>query len=103
MALYDLAGAREEGALDDIARFAGQLCATPIALVSVVEEQYQRFLARVGTDLAETPRSQSFCAHAMHGHHVMEVPDATTDPRFAGNALVTDAPHIRFYAGAPLV
>jgi len=103
MALYDLAGAREEGALDDIARFAGQLCDAPIALVSVVEEQFQRFLARFGTDLAETPRSQSFCAHAMHGHHVMEVPDAAADPRFADNALVTGAPHIRFYAGAPLV
>jgi len=103
MALYDLAGAREEGALDDIARFAGQLCDTPVALVSVVEEQFQRFLARVGTDLAETPRSQSFCAHAMHGHKVMEVPDAARDPRFADNALVTGPPHIRFYAGAPLV
>ncbi len=103
LSLYDLAGARDEGVLDDLVRFASQLCEAPVALVSVVEEQFQRFLARVGTDLAETPRSQSFCAHAMHGHGVMEVPDARADPRFAGNPLVIGAPHIRFYAGAPLV
>ncbi|WEK44992.1 MAG: PAS domain-containing protein [Candidatus Sphingomonas colombiensis] len=103
MSLYDLAGAREDGVLDDLVRFASQLCEAPVALVSVVEEQFQRFLARFGTDLTETPRSQSFCAHAMHGYSVMEVPDATRDPRFAANPLVTAAPFIRFYAGAPLV
>ena len=102
MALYDLAGARREGALDDLAAFAAELCATPVALVSLVEEDVQTFLARAGTDLANTPRSQSFCAYAMHGHQVMQVPDATRDPRFADNPLVTGAPHIRFYAGAPL-
>lgn len=103
MSLYDLAGAREDGALDDLVRFASQLCEAPVALVSVVEEQFQHFLARVGTHLSETPRSQSFCAHAMHGHHVMEVPNALLDPRFADNPLVNGPPHIRFYAGAPLV
>ena len=103
MALYDLAGARCEGALEDLAAFAAELCATPVALVSLVEEDVQTFLARAGTDLAGTPRSQSFCAYAMHGQQVMQVPDATRDPRFADNPLVTGAPHIRFYAGAPLI
>ena len=103
MARYDLAGARDEGALDDLAAFAAELCAVPIAIVSLVEEQTQFFVARVGLDADGTPRSQSFCAHAMHGHQVMEVPDATRDARFVDNPLVTGAPHIRFYAGAPLV
>ena len=103
MALYDLSGARAEGALDDLATFASELCGVPVALVSLVEEEFQFFLSRVGTDLESTPRSQSFCAHAMHGLAVMEVPDATRDPRFADNPLVTGAPFIRFYAGAPLV
>lgn len=103
MARYDLAGARDEGALDDLAAFAAELCAVPIAMVSLVEEETQFFVARVGLDAEGTPRSQSFCAHAMHGHQVMEVPDATQDVRFAANPLVTGAPHIRFYAGAPLV
>ena len=103
MALYDLAGARSEGVLDDLASFAAELCGVAVALVSLVEEEFQVFLARSGTDLESTPRSQSFCAHAMHGHHVMQVPDATQDIRFADNPLVTGAPFIRFYAGAPLV
>ena len=102
LALYDLAGAREEGVLDDLVAFAAELCAVPTALVSVVEPTAQWFLSRVGTDLNGTPRSQSFCAHAMLGDRMMEVQDATQDPRFAENPLVTGAPHIRFYAGAPL-
>jgi PAS domain S-box-containing protein len=103
MVRYDLAGARDEGALDDLAAFAAELCGVPIALVSLVEEEHQIFLAQVGLEATGTPRSQSFCAHAMHGHQVMQVPDATQDSRFAANPLVTGAPHIRFYAGAPLV
>ncbi|MDF2495594.1 MAG: histidine kinase [Sphingomonas sp.] len=103
MALYDLAGARDDGALDDLTAFAAELCQTPIALVSLVEQQTQLFLSRVGLDADGTPRSQSFCAHAMHGHAVMEVADATQDPRFRDNPLVTGDPSIRFYAGAPLV
>ena len=103
MAMYDLAGARDAGVLDDLAAFAAELCAVPIALVSLVEEEHQVFIAKVGLEAAGTPRSQSFCAHAMHGHRVMQVPDATQDHRFADNPLVTGAPNIRFYAGAPLV
>jgi PAS domain S-box-containing protein len=100
---YDMAGARAKGQLDDLVSFAAELCGAPVALLSLVEEEYQRFLARAGTDLTETPRSMSFCAHAMHYHDVMEVPDAREDPRFFDNALVTGAPYVRFYAGAPLV
>ena len=92
-----------DGALDDLVAFAAELCGTPTALVSLVEESHQRFLARVGLDAASTPRSMSFCAHAMLGNVVMEVQDASAEPRFAGNPLVTGAPFIRFYAGAPLV
>ena len=103
IASYDVAGARAEGQLDDIVSFAAELCGAPVALLSLVEEEYQRFLSRTGTDLEQTPRSMSFCAHAMHHHEVMEVPDAQEDPRFVDNALVTGPPYVRFYAGAPLV
>lgn len=102
LALYDLdAGGFE--ALDEITDFAAALCDAPIALVSLVEADRQFFLARTGLEATETPRSVSFCAHAMLGDEPFVIPDATKDPRFADNALVTDAPHIRFYAGAPLV
>jgi PAS domain S-box-containing protein len=100
---YDVAGARAKGQLDDIVAFAAELCGAPVALLSLVEEEYQRFLARTGFDLEQTPRSMSFCAHAMHHHEVMEVPDAQADLRFVDNPLVTGEPYVRFYAGAPLV
>nr|WP_244186962.1 PAS domain-containing protein [Sphingomonas faeni] len=103
MSAYDVAGARAKGQLDDIVAFAAELCGAPVALLSLVEEEYQRFLARTGFDLEQTPRSMSFCAHAMHHHEVMEVPDAQADPRFVDNPLVTGEPYVRFYAGAPLV
>lgn len=89
--------------LDQITAFAAALCEAPIALVSIVEEDRQRFLARTGLDAEETPRDVSFCAHAMLGDAIFVVPDAPLDPQFADNALVTGAPFIRFYAGAPLI
>jgi PAS domain S-box-containing protein len=79
------------------------LCETPVALVTVMDDQLQRFLARVGTDLTESPRALSFCTHAMEGEGLMEVEDAALDPRFAGNPLVTGPLSLRFYAGVPLV
>ena len=103
IAAYDVDGARAGGELDDIVDFAAELCDAPVALISLVEEEYQRFLARRGIELDTTPRSQSFCAHAMYMTEIMEVPDATQDARFADNPLVTGPPHIRFYAGAPLI
>ncbi|RYX80009.1 PAS domain S-box protein, partial [bacterium] len=68
-----------------------------------VEAERQWFPASTGLTALETPREMSFCAHAMRGKDLMVVSDATLDPRFANNALVTGKPHIRFYAGAPLV
>ncbi len=86
-----------------ITQFAARLAGTPTALVSLVEATRQRFLAREGLEATETPRSQSFCQHAMVMDGVMEVADARDDPRFADNPLVTGPPDIRFYAGAPLI
>lgn len=102
LARYDL-DAGGFATLDQITAFAAALCDAPIALVSIVEEQRQRFLARTGLDAEETPHDVSFCAHAMLGDAIFVVPDATLDPRFADNGLVTGAPFIRFYAGAPLI
>lgn len=92
-----------EVAFDDLAEMAAQLCDTPMALVSLVDEQRQWFKARVGLDAHETSREMSFCAHALAGPHPLIVEDAAADPRFVDNDLVTGEPHLRFYAGIPLV
>lgn len=100
---YELDELRNSAALREITDFAAELCAAPVALVSLVEENRQLFMARHGLDIEETPREQSFCAHAMLEDDLMIVPDATLDRRFANNPLVCGAMNIRFYAGAPLV
>ncbi|HVF92833.1 MAG TPA: PAS domain-containing protein [Sphingomonas sp.] len=103
IAAYELDSLRNSAALRQITDFAAALCATPVALVSLVEETQQVFLARTGLNAESTSRETSFCAHAMLGDAVMVIPDATRDPRFADNPLVTGEMHVRFYAGAPLV
>ncbi len=93
-----------EQLFDDIARLASEVCGAPIALLSLVDAERQWFKANVGLPgVNETPRDVAFCAHALADDAVLEVPDATRDARFSGNPLVTGAPGIRFYAGAPLV
>jgi GAF domain-containing protein len=92
-----------EPAFDALVQRAAARFRVPIALVSLVDAERQWFKAAVGLPAGhETPRSQAFCDHAIRAAGVMVVPDAGADPRFADNPLVTGAPRIRFYAGAPL-
>lgn len=92
-----------EPSLDVITRLAADRFDAEIALVSLVDEQRQWFKSRYGLDACETPRADSFCAHAIACDDIMVVPDATLDPRFVANPLVLGSPFIRFYAGAPLI
>ncbi|MBV9842189.1 MAG: PAS domain-containing protein, partial [Sphingomonadaceae bacterium] len=103
IAAFDFDSFAADPALERITGFAAHLCEAPIALVSLVEKTRQRFLARTGLDAAETPRSMSFCAHAMRRDGIMEVVDPANDPDFRNNPLVTGPPHIAFYASAPLI
>lgn len=91
-----------EERFDRLTRLARRLFDVPIAAVSLVDTDRQWFKSEVGLDMEETPREQSFCAHAILDENVMIVPDATRDPRFEDNPLVREAPGIRFYAGAPV-
>jgi diguanylate cyclase (GGDEF)-like protein len=93
-----------ERAFDEIAELAAHVSGCPMALISLVDAERQWFKARVGLDVAETPREMAFCAHAiLHPDSPLAVPDATRDPRFRDNGLVTGAPHLRAYLGVPLV
>lgn len=102
LAEYDILDSAPEQRFDDIVRIAAQICGTPIALISLVDDRRQWFKAKVGLDVAETPRDIAFCAHALDQDGLFEVMDATADPRFAENPLVTGENAFRFYAGAPL-
>jgi len=100
---YDVLDTPSEREFDDLAHLAAQICGTPISAITLVDHERQWFKSGVGLTVSETPRDVSFCAHTILGSELLLVPDATDDERFADNPLVTDEPHLRFYAGVPLV
>ncbi|RYF21149.1 MAG: GAF domain-containing protein [Oxalobacteraceae bacterium] len=100
---YGIMDTPNEPDFDAIVRQTKQALNVPIVLISLLDEHRQWFKARIGLDVTETPRCISFCTHALRGPSVLVIPDARADERFADNPLVVGEPHIRFYAGAPLV
>jgi len=89
--------------LDEVVKIAALYFKTPICLITILDRKRQWFRARVGTDLQETPRADSFCAYSVAIGDSVEVCDAQQDERFRCNPLVTGEPGIRYYAGMPLV
>jgi two-component sensor histidine kinase len=101
--LYEILDTPTETGFDDIVRIASQICGTPMALISLVDDRRQWFKAAVGITAPETSRDIAFCAHAIEQQDVFTVSDTHADLRFAENPLVTGDLDLRFYAGAPLM
>lgn len=92
-----------DACFEAVTRCAQAATGAPVALISLVDDDRQWFMCRIGLDAKETPRAVSFCGHAIHSADPFIVPDARRDPRFADNPLVTGPPHVRSYLGLPLV
>ena len=92
-----------EQAFDEVAQLAAELCGAEIALITLVDSDYQWFKAKVGVAHVGTPRDLSFCGHCIVGRQPFVVEDTLRDPRFADNPLVTGDPYVRSYTGVPLL
>jgi DNA-binding response OmpR family regulator len=92
-----------EERFDRLTRLAASLFDVPTALISLVDENRQWFKSTCGLDAKETPKDESFCAHAVASRETLIVPDALQDDRFADNPVVTGPARVRFYAGQPLI
>lgn len=100
---YDLFGSPPELAYDQFTELGARLFDAPICLVSLVGQGEQWLKSHYGLAVCSTPRAVSFCAHTLTIGEPLVVLDATVDIRFCDNPLVEGEPHIRFYAGAPLI
>lgn len=101
---YEVLDTSYEDEFNDVVQLAATICNTPIALVSLIDQQRQWFKAKLGIEANEFPRDISFCGHTINADTVVfEVSDATKDERFLDNPLVVESPYIRFYTGIPLI
>jgi len=100
---YAILDTEPEQAFDDLTLLASFICKTPIASITLIDENRQWFKSTIGLNVSETPRDIAFCSVAIQQSDVMVVPDTLEDERFRNNPFVTAEPKIRFYAGAPLI
>lgn len=88
---------------DDIVKLASSICGTTVSLINLVDEKRHWFKAKTGTTVNEVSPEVSFCTHTIQQNDVLVIHDALADEKFVQNPLVTGEPHIRFYAGIPLL
>ncbi len=99
---YGILDTPQDPVIDGLVAMAAQLLEAPIAAVNLIDAQRQWFKSSIGLDVRAMPLDDSICKFALLESTMMVVPDASLDPRFACNPLVSGAPGLRFYAGALL-
>lgn len=101
---YEILDTPPEVDFDTLTRIAAHVFNTPAAVIGLIDSDRLWFKSRLGLDAPQLDRQIAFCAHAiMRPDEPLVIEDLRNDHRFQGNPLVTEAPHLCFYAGAPLI
>ena len=100
---YDILDTPPEDSFDNITRIAQMILGTSMASISLIDADRQWLKSRQNMSARSTPRAITFCAHAVASASPLVVSDTHRDDRFRDNPLVQGPPHLRFYAGMPLV
>lgn len=100
---YEILDSLPEQAYDDIARLAAQVCGVERAMVAFVDETRKWHKARFNVGITEVPRDFAICSHAILSDQPLIVDDTHKHPALANLGMVVNPPHVRFYAGVPLV
>ena len=93
----------KDAELQEIVELAAELCDTPMAMITLIDDKTEYFLFKIGTALERDLRKNSFCQYVIDRQALLVIPDALADERFTDNLYVKGYPYIRFYAGAPLI
>jgi len=103
LSAYQFSGTSPQKELDGITRLVSYICQAPLALITFIDADKQWVKSSVGIDLKQISRADAFCNHAINGTQVLEIGDLRLHPSLSNNPFVVQEPHIRFYAGAPLI
>jgi diguanylate cyclase (GGDEF)-like protein len=100
---YEILNTPPEPNFDRITRIASSVLGRPVCTLALADRDRFWFKSKQGVEATEMPRSMAFCEETIRGQDVFVVPDAVADSRFVDAPVVKASPHVRFYAGAPLI
>lgn len=89
--------------LDPFTILASRVCNTPVSFADVIDDQQQLIKSCFGAAIEDMSRRESLSQFVTLSDGVFEINDLKKDSRFQEVPCVTGEPHLRFYAGIPLV
>lgn len=92
---------REEE-LNEIVRYAAEICDTPMAAIVLLDDDTQYNLFSVGINVRATARKDAFCNYVIEQDNIFMIPDTSLEPRFTDSQLSYGEFNAQFFAGAPL-